>query len=200
MAVADHSTSVTDGHPERAELAARIRTLLDAVVCVEMDREAFVEAGALVEKACAALGPPPSVTDHRREMERGMRMSINPYDSSGNPIAPPLHVTSNVGGSYEADFSLSVAYEGPPGRVHGGVVAGILDHACGFAVRSLGIAALSVSLQVDLEDATPYGEPLTVRTRVAERDGRKLWVTGEVATAADHVTARCRTLMLALRK
>lgn len=48
-----------------------------------------------------------------------------------NPIAPPVDLIRAEDGSVSADFHLGAAYEGPPGHVHGGVSAMILDHVLG---------------------------------------------------------------------
>ena len=52
-----------------------------------------------------------------------------------NPVAPPLVIEQSDGGVY-TDFHLGAAYEGPPGHVHGGVAALVLDHVLGAAASS----------------------------------------------------------------
>lgn len=181
----------------RAELADSLRRLIAATTTASADAD-FRAARDHVDAALAALGAVPSADDHRLETERGRRHTLNPFDSAENPLAPPLRVVRSAGGEYTAEFTLSPAYEGPPGRAHGGVVAGVLDHACGFALRSQGIIALSVSLQITLHEATPYGEALTVTARVGEREGRKIWVNASLAAADGRAIASCRTLMIEL--
>ncbi|MFV2179672.1 PaaI family thioesterase [Actinomadura sp. LOL_016] len=185
---------------ERYELAESIRRLIVATTTGGASGDDLAAAYDLVEAAAAMLGPLPSAMAHRSTTEQGHRPTLDPFGSADNPLAPPLWERPSAAGEYIAEFVLSPAYEGPPGRVHGGVVTGILDHACGFAPRSLGIVAVSVSLAIDLHRATPYAEPLTVAARVDERDGRKIWVDAQISTAAGEVTASCRTLMLELRE
>jgi acyl-coenzyme A thioesterase PaaI-like protein len=181
----------------RTVLADSLRHLIAATTTAGADAD-FRAARDHVDAALAALGAVPSVDDHRLETQGGRRPTLNPFDSAGNPLAPPLRVTRSAGGEYTAEFTLSPAYEGPPGRAHGGVVAGILDHASGFALRSEGIIALSVSLEISLRDATPYGEVLTVTARAGEREGRKIWVNASLAAADGREIASCRTLMIEL--
>lgn len=181
----------------RAALADSLRRLIAATATAGADAD-FRAARDHVDAALAALGVVPSAGDHRLETEGGRRPTLNPFDSAGNPLAPPLRVIREAGGEYVAEFTLSPAYEGPPGRVHGGVVAGVLDHASGFALRSEGIIALSVSLEISLDDATPYGEALTVTARAGEREGRKIWVNASLAAAGGRVIASCRALMIEL--
>ena len=54
-----------------------------------------------------------------------------------NPVAPPLAIERDADGGVFADFHLGAAYEGPPGHVHGGVAALILDHVLGEAASPL---------------------------------------------------------------
>ena len=49
-----------------------------------------------------------------------------------------------------AECVFSVAHEGPPGRVHGGWVAAVLDHAVGRAVAAAGFPGMTASLTVNL--------------------------------------------------
>ncbi|MCK5754643.1 MAG: PaaI family thioesterase [Mycobacterium sp.] len=180
----------------RVELADRLRALHESAVTNDADDATFRRAAALIDQALDVLGDGRSAAEHRAWITQTGARSANPYDSAENPTAAPLYVVDNSGGLYTAQFTLSPVFEGPPGRVHGGVVAGILDHASGFAVHSLDIPAMSVSITVDLRDATPYGEPLTVTARVGDSSGRKMWVDGAVSTADGRVTATCRTLMI----
>lgn len=50
-----------------------------------------------------------------------------------NAIAPPVFSHMDEAGRVSADFHLGAAYEGPPGHVHGGVSALILDQLLGQA-------------------------------------------------------------------
>ena len=53
-----------------------------------------------------------------------------------NPVAPPLAIERDADGSVFTDFHLGAAYEGPPGHVHGGIAALVLDHVLGEAASS----------------------------------------------------------------
>src|SRR5205823_1703336 len=73
-----------------------------------------------------------------------------------------------------ADVLLGAAHEGPPGRVHGGWVAAVLDHVLGRATAAAGFPGMTASLTVDYHHGTPYAVPLTAEGRLVRRDGRKL--------------------------
>ena len=69
-----------------------------------------------------------------RYLASGERMAWgNAVIGIRNPIAPPLVIQHDASGKSWCDFHLGAAYEGPPGHVHGGVAALILDHLLGEA-------------------------------------------------------------------
>lgn len=179
-------------------LADSVRRLITAACLTDGSPELMARAVRLVDEATAALGPIPDVASHRTRTETGRRVMANPFDSPVNPIAPPLRPILSGAGEYVAEMTLSPAYEGPAGRVHGGVVTGILDHCSGLAGASLGVVAMSVSITIDLHRATPYGQPLTATARVSERTGRKIWVDAAIATETGEATASSRALLIEL--
>jgi acyl-coenzyme A thioesterase PaaI-like protein len=200
---------MTDAQPDdraparsaaRADLAGSVRRLIEATTTGSTSEPGLAAAKNLVDAAITALGAAPDLTAHRVEVEAGLRPTLNPFGSVENPLAPPLIELDAEPGEFVAQCVLSSAYEGPPGRVHGGVVTGILDHASGHALRAVRILAVSVSLRIDLHHPTPYGEPLIVSARIGEREGRKIWVDASIATSQGLVTASSRTLMLELRE
>jgi acyl-coenzyme A thioesterase PaaI-like protein len=200
MSMSDKPAAEEGAHalgPAHHQLAENVRQLITAVATTEETDQALARAARLVREATSIIDTLSSVEDHRLATESGLRPIVNPFDSPTNPLAPPLQTSSRQEpGEYSAEVTLSPAYAGPPGRVHGGVVTGILDHASGFAVATLGVVAMSVSLEINLHDATPYGEPLVVSARVADHDGRKIWVEATLATAGGHITASAKTLLI----
>ncbi|UUZ59420.1 hypothetical protein [Nocardioides sp. B-3] len=57
----------------------------------------------------------------------------DPVTGPENAIAPPLHPVGLDDGSIAARVTLGLAYRGPPGCVHGGISALLLDHTLGVA-------------------------------------------------------------------
>ncbi|MBS9533601.1 PaaI family thioesterase [Mycobacterium sp. M1] len=118
-----------------APLAAAVRDLIDASLRTEAD-------GAVVDDACAQVR---AVTEALRagglSDAPGMRYVTGepptPWGNTvvglRNPIAPPLAIRRDDDGRYRTDFHLGAPYEGPPGLVHGGVSALVLDHLLGEA-------------------------------------------------------------------
>ena len=76
--------------------------------------------------------------------------------------------------------TLGAAFEGAPGRAHGGVVATLIDETMGMVLHIVGTPAFTGRLTVNYRAPTPLNEPLEARSRLAHRDGRKLTITAEV--------------------
>lgn len=76
--------------------------------------------------------------------------------------------------------TLGSAFEGAPGRAHGGVVATLIDETMGMVLHIVGTPAFTGRLTVNYRAPTPLHQPLEARSRLAHRDGRKLWITAEL--------------------
>ncbi|PRC55399.1 thioesterase, partial [Mycobacterium sp. ITM-2017-0098] len=74
-----------------------------------------------------------------------------------NPTAPPLLIHKDPDGAARSDFYLGAAFEGPPGHVHGGVSAKILDHVLGDAASKPGVHRLTGTITVRYRRLTPLG-------------------------------------------
>jgi len=77
--------------------------------------------------------------------------------------------------------TLGPAYEGPPGRVHGGALAAIFDEIMGALLPAIGVMAFTGRLTVRYKRATPLGVPLELRSWLASRQGRRLHLEAEAA-------------------
>jgi len=71
------------------------------------------------------------------------------------------------------------AFEGPPGRVHGGALAAIFDEIMGALLPAIGVMAFTGRLTVRYRKATPLGVPLELRSWLASREGRRLHLEAE---------------------
>lgn len=113
-----------------------------------------------------------------------------------NAIAPPVDFTVSTRGRASTTTRLGLPYQGPPGRVHGGWVATLLDHLMGCAAASAGPGiSVTRTLTVDYDAGVPLFEELTITGQVEGVEGRKIWMTGDI-TAGGSVLARARGLWL----
>jgi len=103
--------------------------------------------------------------------------AYSPVIGPRNPIAPPVELQVH-GRSVQAEAVFAPQYCGPPGSVHGGVVAMVLDELLGYAnmaARSGGYTAL---LTIRYRSLTPIGEPIRMEAHQHRADGRKLHARG----------------------
>jgi acyl-coenzyme A thioesterase PaaI-like protein len=81
--------------------------------------------------------------------------------------------------------TLGKAFEGAPGRAHGGVVAALLDEVMGLMNVIHGAMAFTARLDITYLAPTPVGEPIVARAWLERRDDRKHLV--EATLHADDV-------------
>ena len=118
----------------------------------------------------------------------------SPFVGRANPVAPPLRLAV-VEGRIEATVAFGRSYEGPPGSVHGGYVAGIFDEALGAAQSFSGAAGMTARLTVDYRSPTPLATELRLRAEMVSVDGRKIHCAGTLH-AGDRLCAEAEGLFV----
>lgn len=94
-----------------------------------------------------------------------------------------------------ADVALPRAFEGAPGRAHGGMVAAIFDDVTGFVIGKLQEPAFTGELTVRYLAPVPVDERLEIRARLDGRERRKLFISAEMR-AHEKVIATCRAIYI----
>ena len=165
-------------------LTESVRALVDATIRTEADPATVAEVKREIDAAVARL------REHQIDGAFGVRVSAegqglswgNAVIGLRNALAPPVLTRRDDSGRVRADFHLGAAYEGPPGHVHGGVSALILDHLLGEAASPDQKPRFTGSITVRYLRATPLGalHVEAVRTRT---DGVKTYCTGHIADA-----------------
>lgn len=185
------------GRNQLALLAAadHTRSLVDALVRLDVDSPAAPELSERLESVLELLREhvqpaEAMIRDPSEERWEGY-VDRSPVSGRLNPLAPPLNFAFGENHSARTTTRLGLAYQGPPGRVHGGVVATLLDHIMGYAAGTVGRWIFTRSLTVDYDNAVPLFEEIELVAQVDHIDGRKIWVTGEIlAAGASLVRAR----------
>lgn len=96
-----------------------------------------------------------------------------------NPMAPPLEIDRYPDGKTFSSFHLGPLYEGPPGLVHGGVSALILDQLLGEAAAAGGSPGMTGTLTLRYRRPTPLGD-LSGEAWIDHVDGYKTTVKGHL--------------------
>lgn len=107
---------------------------------------------------------------------------FNPVSGTCNPVAPPLEMwrvtvgPDGPGGRCtRGRVRFGPAYQGPPGHVHGAMVAAMYDDLLGRSQLTVGFTG---SITVTYRRPTPLHRDLDVAAWVDRVDGRKRWVHG----------------------
>lgn len=101
-------------------------------------------------------------------------------------------------GSVECIFRVQQRFEGPPGHVHGGIIATILDEAMGKVNRQKGIVALTRRMSVDYLQPVPLGVKLRAVGWEVRQQGRKHFHAGEIRSLDGTVLARSEGMFVAI--
>ncbi len=125
----------------------------------------------------------------------------SPVYGPGNPVAPPVEATDSPEGRATGRATFGKTHEGPPGLVHGGVVATVLDHVLARAVRAAGRGGLTATLTVTYRRPVPLGVPVVATAEMGEVDGRRTTATARLVAEDDPGTtlAEAEGLFVALR-
>ncbi len=164
-------------------VAESIRRLIDISIRTEADPATVAAAKSKIDSAAeelsASLRP---ASFGVRLMPDGNTVAWgNVVIGLRNPVAPPLVMHHEPDGLVWSEFVLGAAYEGPPGHVHGGVCALILDHVLGATAHRPLRPAYTGSLILRYVRKTELGRPLRATAYVERVDGVKTFSTGYIA-------------------
>jgi acyl-coenzyme A thioesterase PaaI-like protein len=113
-----------------------------------------------------------------------------------NPASMHFTVTDHADGALSGTATFGVVHEGAPGRLHGGALSAVLDEALGrLAYVEFGGDCVTASLTVAFKAPAAPGD-FRVAARRTRREGRKMWVSGEIA--GETVVAEAQALFIAL--
>ncbi len=114
-------------------------------------------------------------------------MPFDPVSGRLSPIAPPLALSCERGVAI-GTVCFETPYEGPPGCVHGGIIAACFDQVLNTANLAAGVPGLTASLEVRYRRPTPLRVPLRFEAGPPAVDGKQVRTTGTLS-AGDVVTA-----------
>jgi acyl-coenzyme A thioesterase PaaI-like protein len=113
-----------------------------------------------------------------------------------NPMGIGLEVRRS-GDAVVATTVLGAAFEGAPGRAHGGVVAAILDETMGYVLPIIGELAYTANLNIDYVAPAPLHRELRITAALRDRANRKLWIEAH-GESDDGTFVRAEALFLAV--
>ncbi|TPG32528.1 PaaI family thioesterase [Mycolicibacterium hodleri] len=161
-------------------LTQAVRELIDAGIRTDLDEAGVREARAAIEAVTERLrSVQRSQTSTLRHADTGRPLAwANPAVGVRNAIAPPMDIKHEDTGRCWAEFELGVAYEGPPGLVHGGICALVLDHILGEAASDgLTKPLFTGTITLRYLRGTPLGR-LRAEAFVERSEGIKTYARG----------------------
>jgi Thioesterase superfamily len=175
-----------------------VRDLIDATIQTEADQDIIRSARAAIQAVTETLRTP------QRDESRVVHYAVdgrplawsNAAIGLRNPIAPPLVVHCDRDGTrWWSEFSLNAAYEGPPGRVHGGMCALVLDQVLNEAASAgLTQPLFTGTITVRYLRGTPLGR-LRAEAAVERIEGVKTFVSGHLSDS-EGITAEAEGIFI----
>lgn len=191
----------------REEVAEAVRSLAEALVGHDPGAEVLRAVAAEARRLAATVRAAPRRSPFTLDLGS---VSLEPVPDGADVSGPPDCLFSGrehpagmrarmwrEGDRAVAEVTLSQLEEGPPGRAHGGVVAGLCDDVVRGLLMVCAVPAFTASLTVNLRAASPLGVPLRLEAWVDRREGRKLWARVQV-TAAGTEVATAESLLISL--
>ncbi|TML11702.1 MAG: PaaI family thioesterase [Actinobacteria bacterium] len=197
-----------------AELVSTVqalRALIDETRRCDAPDATLVRARELIDAASALLHPYRYDGEAMQSSLRGPNPSLDLDDASApssyfpyspivgplNAIAPPVRLHFD-GDRMRGRLILGAPYAGPPGCVHGGVVALIFDELLGCVNVSQGYGAFTGTLTVRFERTTPIDAPLTLESWIDRVERRKIFTHGTISHESV-VTARAEGIFVSTK-
>ncbi len=115
-----------------------------------------------------------------------------------NPVGLKLEFSKSAEGAVISNAVVSDQYEGPPGYVHGGIIATLLDEAMSKANRAQGVTAMTRQMQVEYLRPVPSGSTIRIEGRVTRSEGRKHWTEATIQGADGAILAHATGLFIAI--
>ena len=193
------TSTASDTTPLRRQVGDALRDVIDTLLCHEASAEGLGTALGLLADARAALDGPPAPPYNAAPgywtgegTAWGTYLDMTMFGGRINPLGipmDPVYGHDDDGRPYaEGTVSLGRPYLGGPNMVHGGYVAGILDHMFGLALHAGPLIAVTATLTIRYVAPTPVDRPLRLRAWFERSEGRRMvgratCHDGEVLTA-----------------
>jgi acyl-coenzyme A thioesterase PaaI-like protein len=186
-----------------AHLGDALRELVDAAVRTEVPEAELAAVAASARELAGRLGASARGLHEIAgvdDPETGERW-YSPVYGPGSPVAPPLVASDTPDGRATGRVTVGKPHEGPPGLVHGGVVATLLDHVLARSLRAAGRGGLTATLTVRYRRPVHLGVPLLLTAEMGETDGRRTTAHARLVAedSPEVVLAEAEGLFVALR-
>ena len=170
----------------RQRLASATRALNEKLVSTDIDPELAAVLTEKIEGLAAELRQAQQVTGLVDMAKRGQRGTIDDVmgelvsvGGRSHPCSPELR-WQEASNRITGTVKFGQAFEGPPGHVHGGWVAGVLDHLMGMTHVRTGHPGMTGGLSVRYLNPTPLNQVIEVSAKATELDDKRTEVKAEM--------------------
>jgi len=168
----------------RQRLASATRALNEKLVNTDIDPELAAALTEKIEGLTAELSQAQQVDGLVDMAKRGERGSIDDVmgelvsvGGRSHPCSPEL-LWQEASNRITGTVRFNQAFEGPPGHVHGGWVAGVLDHIMGMTHVRTGHPGMTGGLSVRYLKPTPLNQLIEISAEATELDDKRTEVKG----------------------
>ena len=170
----------------RQRLASATRALNEKLVSTDIDPELAAALTEKIEGLAAELSQALQVTGLVEMAKRGQRGTsddvmgeLASVGGRSHPCSPELR-WQEASNRITGTVKFSQAFEGPPGHVHGGWVAGVLDHLMGMTHVRTGHPGMTGGLSVRYLKPTPLNQVIEVSAQATELNDKRTEVKAEM--------------------
>ncbi len=187
---------------EKRRLAKAMRLVIERLVTSDAPEAELALAADRLEDYAEHLKTHPKLDRYTGFAETANAGDVaaffdqSPLIGLANPLSPPIALWAEEGTVY-GRVRFGSAYEGPPGCVHGGMVAAAFDEVLGFAQSLTGHPGFTGTLTVRYRKPTPLHTELRFEARVARVEGRKIFAEGRLF-AGDALTAEAEGIFVSV--
>ena len=168
----------------RQRLASATRALNAKLVSTDIDPELAAALTEKIEGLTAELSQAQQVDGLVDMAKRGERGTIDDVmgelvsvGGRSHPCSPEL-LWQEASNRITGTVRFNQAFEGPPGHVHGGWVAGVLDHIMGMTHVRTGHPGMTGGLSVRYLKPTPLNQLIEISAEATELDDKRTEVKG----------------------
>jgi acyl-coenzyme A thioesterase PaaI-like protein len=179
-------SQLTDRRVEVRRVADAMRTIIEQLVATGAPTDIVSDAADELERVAASFKELSGGRDYVGFAEAAnaggepfASFEHSPFIGRANPLAPPITL-EDVDGVVHGRVTFGTAYEGPPGCVHGGYVAGAFDEVLGAAQSLSGNPGMTGTLTVRYRSPTPLHVELRLVGKLVRVEGRKIFTEGQL--------------------
>ena len=185
----------------RHQLAAATRALNEKLVSTDIDPKLAAILTEKIDALTAELSQVEQVNGLVDMAKRGERGTIDnvmgelvAMAGRSHPCSPEL-LWQEEPNRITGTVNFGQAFEGPPGHVHGGWVAGVLDHLMGMTHVRTGHPGMTGGLSVRYLKPTPLNQLIEVSAEATELDDKRTEVKAEMR-CGETITATAEAIFV----